>query len=186
ANPEIPADTGDFCLMDRRVVDLLNKMPERNRYIRGLRAWIGFRQTAVDFDRPGRFAGDAKYTFQQSLALALNGIFSLSKAPLRVATYFGLLVSATSFLLAVWFLIEKLTVGYEVRGWASSVVIILFLGGVQLLTIGIIGEYISRIYDEVKQRPLYIIDSLDNMDESMLAARLPAGGRHADTPVSAQ
>lgn len=163
ARPEIPPDTGDFCLMDRRVVDLLNAMPERNRYVRGLRAWIGLRQTAVDFDRPGRFAGEPKYTFKKSLALALNGIFSLSKAPLRVATYFGLLVSATSFLLAVWFVIEKLTVGFDIRGWASTVVIMLFLGGVQLLTIGIIGEYISRIYDEVKQRPLYIVDSFENL-----------------------
>lgn len=164
AQQEIPADTGDFCLMDRRVVDLLNAMPERNRYIRGLRAWVGFRQTAVDFDRPGRFAGEAKYTFRKSLALAVNGIISLSKAPLRIATWFGLLVSATSFVLGVAFIIEKLTVGVEIRGWASTVVIILFLGGVQLLTIGIIGEYISRIYDEVKQRPLFVVRDLDNLD----------------------
>jgi dolichol-phosphate mannosyltransferase len=177
AKPEIPPDTGDFCLMDRRVVDLLNAMPERNRYVRGLRAWIGLRQTAVDFDRPPRFAGEAKYTFRKSLALALNGIFSLSKAPLRVATYFGLIVSVTSFVLAVWFVIEKLTVGFEIRGWASTVVIMLFLGGVQLLTIGIIGEYISRIYDEVKQRPLYIVDRVDNLPESAggLSRLAPAG-----------
>ena len=183
AKPEIPPDTGDFCLMDRRVVDLLNEMPERNRYVRGLRAWIGLRQTAVDFDRPGRFAGEAKYTFRKSLALALNGIFSLSKAPLRVATYFGLLVSLTSFLLSVWFVVQKLTVGFEIRGWASTVVIMLFLGGVQLLTIGIIGEYISRIYDEVKQRPLYIVDAVDNMDEPPTGARAPAGSRRIDAPI---
>jgi dolichol-phosphate mannosyltransferase len=163
AKPEIPPDTGDFCLMDRKVVDLLNAMPERNRYVRGLRAWVGFRQTAVDFVRQGRFAGEAKYTFRKSLGLALNGIISLSKAPLRVATYFGLIVSATSFVLAVLFVIEKLTVGFVIRGWASTVVIILFLGGVQLLTLGIIGEYISRIYDEVKQRPLFIVQHLDNI-----------------------
>jgi polyisoprenyl-phosphate glycosyltransferase len=165
AQHDVPADTGDFCLMDRRVVDLLNAMPERNRYIRGLRAWVGFRQTAVDFDRPGRFAGEAKYTLRKSLGLAVNGVISLSKAPLRIATWFGLLVSVTSFVLAVVFVIEKLTVGFEIRGWASTVVIILFLGGVQLLTIGIIGEYISRIYDEVKQRPLYIVRDTDNLDE---------------------
>ncbi len=183
AKPEIPADTGDFCLMDRRVVDLLNAMPERNRYVRGLRAWIGLRQTAVDFDRPARFAGAPKYTFRKSLALALNGIFSLSKAPLRVATYFGLMVSLTSFVLAVWFVIEKLTVGFQIQGWASTVVILLFLGGVQLLTIGIIGEYISRIYDEVKQRPLYIVDAVENMDEHPAAARQPALARPAEVPV---
>ena len=157
AQHEVPPDTGDFCLMDRRIVDLLNTLPERNRYIRGLRAWLGFRQTSVEFDRPGRFAGEAKYTFGRSLALAVNGNISLSKAPLRVATWLGLIVSGASFLLAVFYVIRKLTVGFEVRGWASTVVIILFLGGVQLLTIGIIGEYISRIYDEVKQRPLYLV-----------------------------
>lgn len=155
---DLPADTGDFCLMDRQVVDLLNAMPERNRYIRGLRAWVGFRQTAVAFQRPARHAGSAKYTFLRSLGLALNGIISLSKAPLRLATYFGFLISLASFLLALIYIVQRLR-GQEafVKGWASTVVIMLFLGGVQLLTIGIIGEYLSRIYDEVKQRPLYVV-----------------------------
>jgi dolichol-phosphate mannosyltransferase len=155
---DLPADTGDFCLMDRRVVDLLNAMPERNRYIRGLRAWVGFRQTAVEFVRPPRHAGEVKYTFRRSLGLALNGIISLSKAPLRLATYFGFLVSLASFALALIYFIQRLQ-GREafVKGWASTVIIMLFLGGVQLLTIGIIGEYLSRIYDEVKQRPLYVV-----------------------------
>jgi dolichol-phosphate mannosyltransferase len=155
---EIPADTGDFCLMDRTVVDLLNAMPERNRYVRGLRAWVGFRQTAVPFDRPPRYAGEPKYTFAGSFGLAVNGILALSKFPLRVATYFGLLVSLASFLLGVWYIAQRL-IGHteQVRGWASTVVIVLFLGGVQLLTIGIIGEYLSRIYDEVKQRPLFVV-----------------------------
>jgi polyisoprenyl-phosphate glycosyltransferase len=184
AKPEIPPDTGDFCLMDRRVVDLLNSMPERNRYIRGLRAWVGFRQTAVDFVRPGRFAGEAKYTFRQSLGLALNGVVSLSKAPLRVATYFGLLVSITSFVLAVMFVIEKLTVGFEIRGWASTVVIMLFLGGVQLLTLGIIGEYISRIYDEVKDRPLFIVQEFDNLEEVQLSERQSVHGRRPNSAVT--
>jgi dolichol-phosphate mannosyltransferase len=182
AKPEIPADTGDFCLMDRRVVDLLNAMPERNRYVRGLRAWVGFRQTAVDFVRQGRFAGAPKYTFRKSLALAINGIISLSKLPLRVATYFGLLVSFTSFVLAVFFIIQKLTGGYDIRGWASTVVIILFLGGVQLLTIGIIGEYISRIYDEVKQRPLYIVGEADNFGDDW-SIRSPYDRRQAASSV---
>lgn len=173
AQHEIPADTGDFCLMDRRIVDLLNTLPERNRYIRGLRAWLGFRQTAVEFDRPARFAGEAKYTFGKSLALAVNGIVSLSKAPLRVATWFGLIVSAASFLLAVFYVIKKLTVGFPIRGWASTVVIMLFLGGVQLVTIGIIGEYISRIYDEVKRRPLYVVREFDNLDTEPAAGGSP-------------
>ena len=174
AQHDVPADTGDFCLMDRRVVDLLNSMPERNRYIRGLRAWVGFRQTAVDFDRPGRYAGEPKYTFRKSLSLAVNGVISLSKAPLRIATWFGLAVSATSFVLAVAFVIEKLTGGVATRGWASTVVIMLFLGGVQLLTIGIIGEYISRIYDEVKQRPLFVVRDLDNLDSTPARGAEPA------------
>jgi dolichol-phosphate mannosyltransferase len=186
AQHEVPADTGDFCLMDRRVVDLLNAMPERNRYIRGLRAWVGFRQTAVDFDRPGRFAGEAKYTFRKSLGLAVNGVISLSKAPLRIATWFGLLVSVTSFVLAVAFVIEKLTVGFEIRGWASTVVIMLFLGGVQLLTIGIIGEYISRIYDEVKQRPLFVVRELDNLDPSAVPEESELDGAEAGFRVSAR
>jgi dolichol-phosphate mannosyltransferase len=159
---DIPADTGDFCLMDRKVVDALVALPERNRYIRGLRAWLGFRQTAVRFERAARFAGEPKYTFRKSLSLAVNGIVSFSKQPLRIATWFGLLVSLASFLLGIWFIILRLTGGFEIRGWASTVVIILFLGGVQLLTIGIIGEYLARIYDEVKQRPLFVVRSMHN------------------------
>lgn len=159
---DIPTDTGDFCLMDRKVVDQLIALPERNRYIRGLRAWVGFRQTSVQFERAPRFAGEPKYTFRKSLGLGVNGIISFSKAPLRIATWLGLLVSLMSFVLVVVFVIEKLTRGFEIRGWASTVVIILFLGGVQLLTIGIIGEYLSRIYDEVKQRPLYVVRDTDN------------------------
>jgi dolichol-phosphate mannosyltransferase len=159
---DIPTDTGDFCLMDRKVVDQLIALPERNRYIRGLRAWVGFRQTSVQFERAPRFAGEPKYTFRKSLGLGINGIISFSKAPLRIATWLGLLVSLMSFVLVVVFVIEKLTRGFEIRGWASTVVIILFLGGVQLLTTGIIGEYLSRIYDEVKQRPLYVVRETDN------------------------
>jgi dolichol-phosphate mannosyltransferase len=163
---EIPSDTGDFCLMDRRVVDQLVALPERNRYIRGLRAWVGFRQTSVPFERAARFAGAPKYNFRKSLALGINGIISFSKAPLRLAIWLGLVVSLTSFILGIYFIIEKLTTNLDVRGWASTVVIILFLGGVQLLTIGIIGEYLSRIYDEVKQRPLYVVRETDNTEPS--------------------
>lgn len=175
---KIPSDTGDFCLMDRQVVEVLNSMPERNRYVRGLRAWIGFRQTAVVFDRPARFAGEAKYTFRKSLALALDGVISFSKTPLRLATYLGFVVSALSFLLGVAFVIQRFTVGFEIRGWASTVVIVLFLGGVQLLTVGIIGEYLSRIYDEVKQRPLYVVADRDNFEAGVPEAARRTSGRH--------
>ena len=158
----IPEDTGDFCLMDRVIVDHLNAMPERHRYMRGLRAWLGFRQTAVLFVRPPRAAGEPKYTFRKSLSLGLNAILSFSKVPLRLGTYLGFIVSGLSFLLALAFIAMRLIgVQVMVRGWASTIVLVLFLGGVQLLTLGIIGEYLSRIYDEVKQRPLYVIRRAD-------------------------
>ena len=155
---EVPPDTGDFCLMDRQIVDLLNAMPERNRYVRGLRAWLGFTQTAIMFERPGRFAGETKYSFSRLVGLATDGILSLSKAPLKVAMYFGFFASAVSFLLGLVFVVERLTgPGHLARGWASTIVVVLFLGGVQLICLGVIGEFIGRIYDEVKQRPLYVI-----------------------------
>jgi polyisoprenyl-phosphate glycosyltransferase len=155
---EVPPDTGDFCLMDRKIVDLLNAMPERNRYVRGLRAWLGFRQIAILFDRPARFAGQTKYPFRRMVGLAVDGILSLSKAPLRLAMYFGFFASAVSFALLIYFVLERLFgPGNLARGWASTIVVILFLGGVQLICLGVIGEFIGRIYDEVKQRPLYIV-----------------------------
>ena len=160
----IPADTGDFCLMDRRVVDLLNRMPERNRYLRGLRAWLGFRQTAVKFERPPRYAGEPKYTFWKSFALGINGIVAFSKVPLRFATYLGMLASALSIVLTLWAVYQRLIGGDTVRGWASTLVVILLLGGAQLLMIGVVGEYLSRIYDEVKQRPMYVIGELRGFD----------------------
>ena len=155
---EVPPDTGDFCLMDRKIVDLLNAMPERNRYVRGLRAWLGFRQTAIHFERPARFAGETKYPFRRMVGLAVDGILSLSKAPLRLAMYFGFFASAISFALLIYFVLERLFgTGNLARGWASTIVVILFLGGAQLICLGVIGEFIGRIYDEVKQRPLYIV-----------------------------
>lgn len=155
---EVPPDTGDFCLMDRKVVDLLNAMPERNRYVRGLRAWLGFRQTAIMFERPARAAGQTKYSLRRLIGLAADGVLALSKAPLRLATYMGFFVSVASFLLGVTFAIQQITgTSKAARGWASTIVVVLFLGGVQLICIGLIGEFIGRIYDEVKQRPLYVV-----------------------------
>jgi dolichol-phosphate mannosyltransferase len=148
--------------MDRKVVDGLVALPERNRYTRGLRAWLGFRQTDVRFDRPDRAAGETKYTATSLVRLATDGILSFSDAPLRLATWLGLLVSGASFLLALYFIILKLRNDIPIEGWASTVVIVLVLGGIQLLTIGVIGEYLARVYDEVKQRPLYVVSSLDN------------------------
>ena len=181
---DIPNDTGDFCLMDRRVVDLLNRMPERNRYLRGLRAWLGFRQTAVQFERPSRIAGEPKYTFWKSLALGVNGIVSFSKVPLRFATYLGMFVSTVSLALTVWAVYQRLVGGETVRGWASTLVVILLLGGVQLLMIGVVGEYLSRIYDEVKQRPMYVIAELRGFDEAAdYLSRDVTRGNWGQTPI---
>ncbi len=158
ADVKIPADTGDFCLMDRQVVDLLNTMPERNRYIRGLRSWVGFRQTAIKFERDPRHAGEVKYTFRKSFRLAINSLVSFSIVPLRLATYLGLFSALMALLMAMLVLYWRLfQVNSPITGLATIVIAILFLGSVQLICIGILGEYIGRIYDEVKGRPLYTL-----------------------------
>jgi polyisoprenyl-phosphate glycosyltransferase len=158
ADVEIPTDTGDFCLLDRQVVDLLNAMPERNRYIRGLRSWVGFKQTALLFDRDPRFAGEVKYTFTKSLKLAINGLASFSQVPLRLSTYLGLFTAFLSALMAIlvlyWRLISPVS---PLSGLATVLIAVFFFGAVQLLSIGILGEYIGRIYEEVKGRPLYTL-----------------------------
>ena len=155
---DIPPDTGDFCLMDRRVVDILNTLPERGRYLRGLRAWVGFRQTDVPFERDPRFAGEVKYTFRKSLRLAIDGIISFSRVPLRVASYFGLLVAGFALLmilLVVYWRIFKRPA--PLIGYTAITAAIFFLGAVQLLCLGIVGESLGRVYDEVKGRPIYTL-----------------------------
>jgi dolichol-phosphate mannosyltransferase len=157
-------DAGDFCLLDRRVIAVMNLLPERSRYLRGLRTWCGFRQTSVEFDRAGRAAGVPQYTFKKSFKLAMDGLFSFSAAPLRLATYLGLWVSAFAFLGAVFTLCQKLFAAQFARiglapgaGFPTIVISILFLGGVQLICLGILGEYVGRIYEEVKSRPLWVL-----------------------------
>ena len=158
ADVDIPTDTGDFCLLDRQVVEVLNAMPERNRYIRGLRSWIGFRQTAIRFERDPRFAGEVKYTFRKSLALAINGLVSFSTVPLRISTYVGLLAAIASILMALLVLYWRIFVpNSPLTGFTMILMAIFFLGAVQLVSIGILGEYIGRIYEEVKGRPLYTL-----------------------------
>lgn len=165
ADVDIPADTGDFCLMDRQVVDVLNSMPERNRYIRGLRAWIGFRQTAVKFERDPRFAGEVKYTFKKSLALAINSLVSFSKIPLRLSTYLGLFSALIALLMALLVLYWRLQQPESpVTGLATILIAVFFLGSVQLISIGILGEYIGRIYEEVKGRPAYTIAEIAGLE----------------------
>jgi len=157
-------DAGDFCLLDKKVVAIMNALPERNRYLRGLRTWCGFRQTSVEFERSGRAAGVPQYTFKKSFKLAMDGVFSFSAAPLRLATYLGLWVSCFAFLGSAFTFLQKIFAGQFARiglepgpGFPTVVISILFLGGVQLICLGILGEYIGRIYDEVKSRPLWII-----------------------------
>lgn len=165
ADVDIPADTGDFCLMDRQVVEVLNSMPERNRYIRGLRAWIGFRQTAVKFERDPRFAGEVKYTFKKSLALAINSLVSFSKIPLRISTYLGLFSALIALLMALLVLYWRLQQpDSPVTGLATILIAVFFLGSVQLISIGILGEYIGRIYEEVKGRPAYTIAEIAGLE----------------------
>jgi polyisoprenyl-phosphate glycosyltransferase len=166
ADIEIPTDTGDFCLMDRRVVDILNSIPERNRYIRGLRAWVGFRQAAIQFDRDPRFAGEVKYTFHKSLALAISSIVSFSRVPLRLATYVGLVAAAAAVLMALLVLYWRLTQPTSpITGFAIILSASFFLGAVQMVCIGILGEYIGRIYEEVKGRPLYTLAEVSGFDK---------------------
>jgi len=159
-----PLDSGDFSLLDRKVVDTLVAFPEKNRFLRGLRAWSGFRQTGVEYERSARFAGEPKYTFRKLLGLASDGLFSFSGVPLRLASYVGLMVSFFSALGAMFFVVQKIYPGpFQamglpiVPGFAATIVTILFLGGVQLLFLGVIGEYLNRIYTEVKGRPEFLV-----------------------------
>lgn len=154
----IPLDTGDFRLMDRRVVDALLSMPERDRFVRGMVSWLGFSQVAVSYSRAARFAGETKYPLYKMIKFATDGIVSFSIIPLRLATWIGFLASGLSVLGIVIVLLERyLRVPGLVRGWSSAVIAVLFIGGVQLVCMGIIGEYIGRIYGESKRRPLYIV-----------------------------
>ena len=161
---DIPLDSGDFCVMDRRVVQAMIQIGEQEPFIRGLRAWVGFRHVGLPYERDARAAGQVKYTFRKLLGLALNGIFSFSTRPLRLATYFGFAVSGVSFMGATFTLLQRLfreqfqQIGLApVPGYATTVIALLFLGGVQLICLGILGEYIGRIYDNVKGRPQSVV-----------------------------
>lgn len=157
ASIDIPLDSGDFCIMDRRVVEILNGMPERNRFVRGIRSWVGLDQMGLEYERQSRYAGRVKYSYRRLVYLALDGLISFSFVPLRMITIVGFIVSAISILLAIGYTIQKLTAGLNPPGFATTVVAIFFLAGIQLITLGVIGEYVGRIFEEVKQRPLYIV-----------------------------
>jgi len=158
ADTEIPLDTGDFRLMDRRVVDALLSMPERDRFVRGMVSWLGFSQVAVPYKRAARLAGKTKYPLFKMMKFATDGIVSFSIIPLRLATWMGFLASGISVLGIIVVLLERyLGVLGLVKGWSSTVIAVLFIGGVQLVCMGIIGEYVGRIYGETKRRPLYVV-----------------------------
>jgi len=154
---KIPLDTGDFRLLDRKVVDVMGQMRERHRFLRGMAAWVGYRQVGVEYDRKERFTGKTKYTFRKMLKLALNAITSFSYFPLQIATYFGFISAGISILAIPVVAALRLSNQAAFLGQATTLIAILFLGGVQLITLGILGEYVGRIYDELKGRPLYIV-----------------------------
>ena len=154
---EMPAAAGDFRLIDRVAVDAFVSMRERDRYVRGMFAWLGFQQTGIDYVPPPRYAGHSKYTVRKMARLALDAIFSFSTYPLRVVLMLGLVVSLLSFLIGIGSAVSKFVGGYTVPGYVTIVVVVTFIGGFQLVVLGGIGEYIGRIYEEVKRRPLYVV-----------------------------
>ena len=179
----IPLDSGDFRLMDRAVVDVLKELREESRYIRGLVSWVGFRQCPLPYDRDPRFAGETKYGLRRLVRLGLDGISSFSDKPLRVATHLGMAVTVGSLLLMVWIIGGKLLKPDKViQGWTSVMVVMLFLGGVQLVSIGVMGEYVGRIFRQTKGRPLYVVARRFNFG--------PTEGRpvvrSGDVPVTAR
>lgn len=161
---DIPLDTGDFRLIDRKVADVLRGLPEKNRFLRGLVSWIGFRQAPLEFSRDARAAGETKYTMKKMINLAIDGILSFSSAPLRLMAKFGFLIVFISAALFIYTIVS-LCLGSAAAGWASLMTVITFFGGTNFVAIGLLGEYVARIYDEAKGRPNYIIDKRGNFKD---------------------
>lgn len=166
-NVEIPVDTGDFRIMSRRVVAVLTAMNERHRFIRGMISWIGFNQTGLEYERHERHSGETKYTLSKMIKFAFDGITSFSSIPLKMASYLGIITALFGFLYSLYVIILKLFIpkSHIELGWASIIIFILLLGGIQLLALGMIGEYLGRIHDETKFRPLYIVEQIYKKDE---------------------
>lgn len=162
SNYKMPENAGTFCLMDKKIISILKNLPERNKYFSGLRAWTGFKQTGIVYERDARYSGKPA-SFQRLFKLAFDGIFSFSYFPLKLASILGFVFAIFSFLFIVVVGILRLFLGFGIVGWASLMSTFLFIGGIQLITLGIIGEYLARIYDEVKNRPEYIISSKTNL-----------------------
>jgi len=169
---DIPLDAGDFCVMRGEVVDAINRLPERNRFVRGLRSWVGFRQTGLAYERGARFAGEPKYTLSKLLRLATDGIFNFSYRPLHFIMSLGFILAAFCMFGAVFVILQYVTnwtiIGFNPRnatGWTSTVFIILFLASVNLVCMGILGEYIGRLFEEVKRRPIWIVKKRVNLPQ---------------------
>jgi dolichol-phosphate mannosyltransferase len=179
----VPLDTGDFRLMSRNVVLTLRALRETHRFVRGIVSWVGFRQTAVFYKRPRRAAGETKYPLSKMLRLAMDAITSFSVLPLRFATYLGMLISVGSVIVAIWALVEHYVLGTTVPGWTATVVLVALLSSVQLLMIGILGEYIGRIYEQVKGRPLYVVSETLNLPRALDTDELDPTPRAAPPPI---
>jgi polyisoprenyl-phosphate glycosyltransferase len=187
AEINIPMDAGDFSLMDRKVVDAIRSMPEKSRFLRGLRSWAGFRQVGIEYERGKRCSGVTKFTFSRLMRLAFDGFVGFSNLPLRLASFLGLAIAGASCAIGFGIILLKLFYGVKPEGWSSLAVIVLFLGGAQLITIGILGEYNARIYEEVRGRPLYILRQSVGFGEVRMECSPPAGlpfQKPADTHVA--
>ncbi|MGI8935929.1 MAG: glycosyltransferase family 2 protein [Phormidesmis sp.] len=173
----IPRDTGDFRLLDRRVVEVIKQLPERTRFMKGLFAWVGYRQAEVMYDREPRHSGQTKWNYWRLWNFAIDGIASFSLAPLRMWSYVGIGFAVLSFLYGSFLLLRTLVLGIEVPGYASLMVAVLFLGGVQMVSLGILGEYLGRVYEEVKGRPLYLVRDTYGAEKVPLAPEASAQTR---------
>jgi dolichol-phosphate mannosyltransferase len=178
---KVPLDVGDFRLVDRRALAVFSEMRESHRFVRGMFSWIGLQQTGVPYTRRERYAGETKYPLRKMLRFATSGVISFSSAPLRAALNVGFVVSILAFVLGIWSLVVKIGGFYNVPGWTSTLLVVTFLGGIQLVVLGVIGEYIGSIHDEVKGRPLYVVGELEGFESvpllpprAVLAARSPS------------
>ena len=158
ADIDVPLDAGDFCLMSRRVVDAINTMPERNRFIRGLRVWTGFKKTPLPYDRSNRAAGETKFPIMRLIRFGFIGIMAFSTKPLTISIYAGLFIAFLSFTIGMLLVILRLTIGIDVSGWTSLILVVFFMGSIQLIILGVLGQYIGLIYKEAQHRPLYLVE----------------------------
>ncbi len=170
---DIPLDSGDFCVMKKRVAQALSSLPERNRFVRGLRSWVGYKQTGIEYERDGRFSGESKYSLRKMFRLAFDGIFSFSYVPLQFMFLIGLIslvLSCVGIILVVYY--KYFTPYFDrVPGFATTTILVSFIGGLQMFSIGLMGEYVRRVYDEIKQRPLYIIESAYGFSQKVFSKR---------------